>query len=58
MNLIVEDVQQFQQEAGNALMQTTLRAIMAERRVTELEAEVAKLREQLPKDEKPKRAAK
>lgn len=55
IDLTVEDVQRLQGEAGAALMQATTRAIMAERRVAELMAEVAMLREQLPKDEKPEK---
>lgn len=48
--LTLEDVQQLQAESGAALMQATTRAIMAERRVRELTAEIESLREQLPKD--------
>lgn len=58
MDLTLEDVQKLQQEGGNALMQATLRAIMAERHVKELTAEMAKLREQLPKAEAPPEKAK
>ena len=55
--LILEDVLQLQRESGAALMQQTTRAIMAERRVQELTAEVAMLREQLPKPEEKEKAS-
>lgn len=56
-DLSLEDVLQLQREAGAALMQQTTRAIMAERRVQELTAEVAMLREQLPKTEEKEKAS-
>lgn len=51
--LTIEDVQQLKAEAGGAITDVILRAIIAERQVRELKAEVAKLEAQLPKDEDP-----
>lgn len=58
LDLTVEDVQQLQRESGSLLMQAVTRAIMSERRVKELTAEIAALKEQLPKDEPAKGKAK
>lgn len=52
-DLTFEDVQQLKAEAGGAITDVILRAIIAERQVRELKAEVTDLKAQLPKDEDP-----